>query len=110
MTLKKSREESNQWLVNLAQKDMANIYRQSLDGLQHDLMHLNELLEEDSVKKNVKLQLQIHREIVNIRSKYLQYLLQGPMVWSMSQFVKNNTIGPISEPKMESLGGISGVN
>lgn len=108
-TLRKLREGSNQWLTELAHKNCASIYKSSLDGLQQDLMHLNELLEKESVQNNIKLQLQIRREITHTRSKYLEYLLQGPMVWSMSAFIKNNTIKPMSEPEMEALGGISGV-
>ena len=107
--LQKLRQGSNQWLTELAHKNCASIYKNSLDGLQQDLMHLNELLEKESVQNNIKLQLQIRREITHIRSKYLEYLLQGPMVWSMSAFIKNNTIKPMSEPEMEALGGISGV-
>ena len=105
-TLNKLRKESNQWLTNLAQRDYANIYRESLEGFLQDMMHLNELLEDESIKKNVKLQLQIRREITHIRSQYLTYLLQGPMVWSMSIFVKKNSPQSIIEPKMEALEGI----
>jgi len=105
-TLNKLRKESNQWLTNLAQRDYANIYRESLEGYRQDMMHLNELLEDESIKKNVKLQLQIRREITHIRSQYLTYLLQGPMVWSMSIFVKKNSPQSIIEPKMEALEGI----
>ena len=109
-TLSKLRKESNQWLTNLAQRDYANIYRESLEGYRQDMMHLNELLEDESIKKNVKLQLQIRREITHIRSQYLTYLLQGPMVWSMAILVKNNSSQSIIEPKMEALEGISGIN
>ncbi len=90
--LRKSRKESDQWLVALAQKDMANIYRESLDGFKQDLVHLHELLENQSIKNNIKLQLQIRREITNVRSKYIEYLLQGPMVWSMQLFVKKYSV------------------
>lgn len=109
-SIKKSRGESNYWLVNLAQQDMANVYRESLDGLKQDLMHLTELLEDESVKMNIKLQLQIRHEITNIRSKYLQYLLQGPMVWSMANLTNSLPSNYTIEPKMESLGGISGID
>ncbi len=108
-TLTKLRHASDQWLTNLAQRDYANIYRESLEGYRQDMMHLNELLEDDSVKKNIKLQLQIRREITHSRSKYLEYLLQGPMVWSMAIFVKDNSPQSIIEPKMEALEGISGI-
>ena len=108
-SIKKSRVESNHWLINLAQRDMANVYRESLDGLKQDLMHLNELLEDESTKKDIKLQLQIRREITNIRAKYLQYLLQGPMVWSMANLTQNLPSDYSVNPQMKSLGGISGV-
>jgi len=108
--LKKQRQQSNQWLTNLAQKDLANTFKQSLDGSLQDLMHLNDLLEDESVKENVKLQLQIRREIIHARSEYFKNLLQGPMVWSMQSFIKENSPHSIIEPKMDALGGISGVN
>ena len=108
-SLKKLRGESNHWLTNLAQKDFASIYKNSLEGLQQDLMHLNELLEKKSIENDIKLQLQIRREITHVRAKYFQYLLQGPMVWSMSLFVERNSHQSKTEPKMEALGGISGL-
>ena len=104
--MKKQRQESNQWLTNVAEKDFASIYKCSLDGSLQDLMHLNELLEKDSVKENVKLQLQIRREIIHARSEYFKNLLQGPMVWSLQKFVNENSPHPITEPKMEALGGV----
>ena len=108
-TMRKLRKSSSQWLTNLAERDMAHVYRESLEGFQQDMMHLNELLESESVKNNPKLQLQIRREITHIRSQYLTYLLQGPMVWSMSTFVKENSPQSMIEPEMEALGKISGV-
>jgi len=107
--LKKHRQQSTQWLANLAQKDLASTFKQSLDGALQDLMHLNDLLEDDSVKENIKLQLQIRREIIHARSEYFKNLLQSPMVWSMQCFIKENSPHSIIEPKMEALGGISGV-
>ena len=73
-------------------------------------MYLNELLEDKSVKNDIKLQLQIRREITETRSKYLDHLLRGPMVWSMAVFIKKYAPEPIEFPKMASLGGISGMN
>ena len=107
--IRKTREESNYWLVNLAKNDMANIFRESLEGLKQDLMHLNELLEDELVKKDPKLQLQIRREITHVRSEYLKNLLQGPMVWSMDALSKEFSGDTIPQPVMDSLGGISGV-
>ena len=107
--IRKTREESNYWLANLAKKDFANIFRESLDGLKQDMMKLNELLEEESVQKNPKLQLQIRREITHVRTEYLKNLLQGPMVWSMDALAKGFSGKSISQPTMDSLGGISGV-
>ena len=107
--IRKTREESNYWLANLAKKDLANIFRESLEGIKQDLMHLNELLEDEKVKENQKLQLQIRREITHARSEYLQNLLQGPVVWSMDGLAKGFTGESIPQQIMESLGGISGV-
>lgn len=108
-TLRKLRESSSQWLTNLAERDMANIFRESLEGFKQDMMRLNELLEDPSVENDIKLQLQIRKEINHIRSKYLEHLLRGPMVWSMAVFTKKYSPEPIEHPTMNSLGGISGV-
>jgi transcriptional regulator with XRE-family HTH domain len=107
--IKKFRNESNYWLENLAKKDLANIFKESLDGLKQDLMHLNELLLDESVKKNPKLQLHVRREITHVRSIYFKNLLQGPVVWSMEGLAKGFTGESIPQPTMDSLGGISGV-
>jgi|GEM_PF-3093692 len=108
-TLRKLRKGSSQWLMNLAERDMAHIFHESLQGFQQDMMRLNELFEDESVKKNPKLQLQIRREITQTRSKYLEHLVKAPMVWSMSIFTSKYSPEPIVQPTMNSLGGISGV-
>ncbi len=108
-TIHKLRKGSSQWLTNLAERDMAHIFHESLQGFQQDMMCLNELLEDESVKNNPKLQLQIRREISQIRSKYLEHLVKAPMVWSMSVFTSKYSPEPIVQPTMKSLGGISGV-
>ncbi len=108
-TIQKLREESNRWLVNLARRDYASLYKEALDGLKQDLVYLYELTQEESVKDNPKLRLQIRREITHVRSEYLKNLLQGPVVWSMEVLSKNSVGEPILLPTMEALGGISGV-
>ena len=108
-TIRKLRKSSSQWLTDLAEKDMAYIYHESLLGFQQDMMNLNELLEDESVKNNPKLQLQIYREITNIRTKYLDNLVKAPMVWSMSVFTSKYSPEPIIQPTMNGLNGISGV-
>lgn len=108
-TLRKLRKSSSQWLTNLAERDMAHIFHESLQGFQQDMMNLNELLEDELVKNNPKLQLQIRREITQIRSKYLEHLVKAPMVWSMSIFTSKYSPEPIVQPTMNSLNGISGV-
>ena len=108
-TLRKLRKSSSQWLANLAEHDLAHIYREALAGFTQDLMRLNELLENPSVENDVKLQLQIRKEITQTRSKYLEHLLRGPMVWSLAVFTKKHSPKPIEQPTMNSLGGISGV-
>ncbi len=108
-TIQKLREESNRWLVNLARRDYASLYKEALDGLKQDLVYLYELTQEESVKDNPKLKLQIRREITHVRSEYLKNLLQGPVVWSMEVLSKNSIGEPIPLPTMESLGGISGI-
>ncbi len=108
-TIKKLREESNRWLVNLARRDYASLYKEALDGLKQDLVYLYDLSEDESVKNNAKLCLQIRREITHVRCEYLKNLLQGPVVWSMDVLSKNSIREQIPQPTMESLGGISGL-
>jgi DNA-binding transcriptional regulator LsrR (DeoR family) len=108
-TIQKLREESNRWLVNLARRDYASLYKEALDGLKQDLVYLYELSEEESVKDNAKLRLQIRREITHVRSEYLKNLLQGPVVWSMEVLSQNSMGKSIPQPIMESLEGISGI-
>jgi len=108
-TLRKLRKSSSQWLANLAEHDFAHIYREALAGFTQDLMRLNELLENPSVKNDVKLQLQIRKEITQTRSMYLKHLISGPMVWSMNALIQKCNPPTIEQPTMNSLGGISGV-
>jgi len=108
-TIKKQRNSSKQWLENLAQNDYANIYREALAGFQQDLMYLNDLLENPTIQNNIKLQLQIRKAITETRSKRLEHLLRGPVVWSMDALIQKCNPSTIEQPTMNSLGGISGV-
>ena len=107
--VKKMRNSSKQWLQNLAEKDYANIYREALEGFQQDLMNLNDMLEDPQVQKNAKLQLQIRKMIIDTRSKRLEHLLRGPVVWSMDALIKKCNPEPVEQPTLKSLGGITGV-
>lgn len=107
-TIRKQRTSSDQWLANLAQNDFANIYREALAGFKQDLMHLNDLLEDPTTKDNIKLQLQIRKAITDTRAKHLEHLLRGPVVWSMDALIKKCNPERITQPLMQSLGGISG--
>lgn len=108
-TMRKIRDSSAQWLTNLAERDLANIYRESLEGLRHDLSKLNDMLDDPSVKNDIKLQLQIRKEITATRSEYMKQLTSAPMVWSLEILTKNCVSEPIPQPTMKSLCGISGV-
>ena len=108
-TVKKIREGSAQWLTNLAEKDIAHIVRETLEGLKLDLMKLNDMLEDPAVKNDIKLQLQIRKEITAVRSEYLKQLTNMPMAWSLENFTKKYAPEPMSQPTMRGLGGISGV-
>ena len=107
--VRKQRNSNKHWLENLAQKDYTNIYREALAGFQQDLMHLNDLLEDPNIQDNIKLQLQIRKAITETRSKRLEHLLRGPVVWSMDALIQKCNLSPIEQPTMKSLGGISGV-
>ena len=108
-TMRKIRDGSAQWLANLAERDLANIYRESLEGLRQDLSKLNDLLDEPSVKNDIKLQLQIRKEITATRSEYMKQITNFPMVWSLDILTKKCNPEPIVQPTLKSLGGITGV-
>lgn len=108
-TIRKIRDSSAQWLTNLAERDLANIYRESLEGLRQDLSKLNDLLDEPSVKADIRLQLQIRKEIIAVRSAYLKEITNFPMMWSLEIFTKNNRSESIPYPTLKSLGDISGL-
>ena len=107
-TVKKIRDGSAQWLTNLAEKDIAHIVRETLEGLKLDLMKLNDMLEDSSVKNDIKLQLQIRKEITAVRSEYFKQLTNMPMAWSLNVFTKKYAPEPMPQPTMKGLGGISG--
>lgn len=108
-TVKKIREGSAQWLTNLAEKDIAHIVRETLEGLKLDLMKLNDMLEDPSVKNDIRLQLQIRKEITAVRSEYFKQLTNMPMAWSLENFTKKYAPEPMPQPTLKSLGGISGL-
>lgn len=108
-TVKKIRKGSAQWLTNLAEKDIAHIVRESLEGLKLDLMKLNNMLDDPAVKNDIKLQLQIRKEITAVRAEYLKQLTNMPMAWSLENFTKKYAPEPIPQPTMKGLGGITGV-
>lgn len=108
-TVKKIREGSAQWLTNLAEKDIAHIVRESLEGLKLDLMKLNDMLEDPAVKNDIKLQLQIRKEITAVRSEYLKQITNVPMAWALENFTKKYAPEPMPQPTMKGLGGISGL-
>ena len=108
-TVKKIREGSAQWLANLAEKDIAHIVRESLEGLKLDLMKLNDMLEDPVAKNDIKLRLQIRKEITAVRSEYLKQLTNMPMAWSLENFTKKYAPETMPQPTLNGLGGISGL-
>lgn len=108
-TMRKIRDGSAQWLTNLAERDLANIYRESLEGLRHDLAKLSDMLEDPLVKADIKLQLQIRKEITVVRSEYMKQITNFPMVWSLDMLTKKCVPESFPQPTLKSLGGISGV-
>lgn len=107
--IRKIRDSSAQWLANLAERDLANIYRESLEGLRQDLSKLNDMLDDPLVKADIKLQLQIRKEITVVRSEYLKQITNFPMVWSLDMLTKKCAPESMPQPTLKSLGGISGL-
>jgi IS30 family transposase len=108
-TIEKIRKSSSRWLENLAEKDLANIYREGLEGLRQDLMRLNELLEHPSVKDKPELQLQIIKQMTVVRAKYNTQLVSTPVAWSLELCYKKYKPDSLPQPPLKSLGGITGL-
>lgn len=107
--VKKIRQSSSHWLQNIAEQDLAHIYREAVEGLRQDMMKLNELLEQSSVKENLYLQLQIRKQITAVRTEYIKQLSSFPLVWSMNLCYNKNKPKSMPQSPLKSLGGITGV-
>lgn len=107
--IKKIRQSSSHWLENLAEKDLANVYREGLEGLRQDLMRLNELLVHPSIKDKPELQLQIIKQMTVVRSEYTNQLKNTPVIWSLELCYKKYKPDSLPQPPLKSLGGITGM-
>jgi len=107
--IRRIRQSSSHWLENLAEKDLANIYREELEGLRLDLMRLNELLEDPSVKDKPELQLQIIKQMTVTRTQYNNQLRNTPMVYSLELCYRKYKPESLPQPPLKSLGGITGM-
>jgi transposase len=108
-TIASIRKSSSKWLEELAEKDLANIYREELEGLRLDLMRLNELLEDPSVKDKPELQLQIIKQMTVTRTQYNNQLRNTPMVYSLELCYRKYKPESLPQPPLKSLGGITGM-
>lgn len=88
--VRKFRESSERWLDDLFPKNMVHILREGLEGFQKDMITLREMLDEESVKKDVLLRLKILKSISELRKQYLLLVTKTPTVWSANKFVKDN--------------------
>lgn len=101
--VRKVREGSKYWLENLAKDEFVSIYHETLDGVKLDLMTLNDMLEEDSTKKDPNLRLKILKQISEVRKNYSQLLHAGPMVWSINGIFKKYNPEKMPRPIMDCL-------
>lgn len=108
-TIASIRKSSSKWLEELAEKDLANVYREGLEGLRQDLMRLNELLQHPSVKDNPQLQLHIIKQMTAVRTAYTDNLKNVPVAWSLELCYRKYKPDSIPQPPLESLGGITGM-
>lgn len=108
-TIDKIRKNSSRWLENLAENDLANVYYEELCGLRLDLMRLNELLEDPSVKDKPELKLQIIKQMTATRTQYNNQLRNTPMIWSLELCYRKYKPDSLPQPPLKSLGGITGM-
>jgi len=101
--IRKNREGSKQWLENLAKDEFVSIYRETLDGVKLGIMALNEMLEEEQVKKDPYLRLKIIKQISQERKNYCELLHSGPIVWSINFALKNCKSEKMPHPIMGCL-------
>jgi len=85
--IQKLKERSRFWLENLAREEFIFEYQQTLAGLKQDMSRLNEMYEDESVQKNIPLQLKILKQISETRSKYGELLHKGPMIMSIGKLL-----------------------
>ena len=100
------RENSENWLEELAGTNYAHVFRESLEGYKQDIMRLYEILEKC---KDDNTKLKIIKTISDVRYKYTQQLGQFPAVWAMDVFVKKNNPHSIELPTLPSLSGTTGI-
>jgi|SaaInlStandDraft_6_1057023.scaffolds.fasta_scaffold90637_1 transposase len=100
------RDNSQNWLEDLAENGFGQEYREAIEGYKQDIMRLQEM-QDNCTDDNLKLK--IIRTITDTRRKYIEQFAQFPVVWALDVFVKNNNPQPIEKPILPSLSGISGI-
>ena len=100
------RENSENWLEELAGTNYAHVFRESLEGYKQDIMRLYEMLEKC---KDDNTRIKIINTISGIRYRYTAQLGQFPAVWAMDVFVKKNNPHSIELPELSSLSRITGM-
>ncbi len=108
-TIASIRKSSSRWLENLAENDLANVYYEELCGLRLDLMRLNELLEDPSIKDKPELKIQIIKQMTATRTQYNNQLRNAPIIWSLELCYRKYKPDSLPQPPLKSLGGITGM-
>ena len=101
--IKKIRDSSKTWMDNLANTSFIHEYRETLEGIKLDMMYLRETLDEESVKSDIHLRLDILKQISSLRHNYGELLHKGPMVWSIEKVLTKKNSDLIPTPKMPSI-------
>jgi len=99
------RENTKNWLEDLAEKGFIQEFRETLEGYKQDIMRLQEMQEHC---KDQNLRLKIIKTISDTRHKYIEQFARFPAVWAMDVFVQKNNPHSIEQPTLPSLSGISG--
>lgn len=103
--VRKIREGSKTWMDDLAFKSFVHLYRESLEGIQYNIMYLRDMLDEESTKSDNHLRLKIIKQISDLQYKQGELLHKGPMVWSIDKVIKKKEAGSTQISQMESIWG-----
>ncbi len=97
------RRNAQNWLDDIAKTNFVNVFRETLEGYNQDIVRLYEMLERC---KDDNTKIKLIKAISDIRYRYAGQFVQFPGVWALDVFVKKNNPHPMEEElEMRSIYG-----